>query len=75
MYISNLDLNQRNKRRSLREFYWEVRTEQMPRWGVFSTVGRPAPQELVKKVQKSLRALESASIEKDKREQELKHIR
>lgn len=44
----------------------------MPSW--FKTVGRPAPQELVKKVQKSLKALESTNLEKDKREQELKHI-
>ena len=47
----------------------------MPRWGVFSTVGRPAPQELVKKVQKSIKQLENTQLEKDKREQELKHIR
>lgn len=46
----------------------------MPRWGVFSTVGRPAPQELVKKVQKSIKQLENTQLEKDKREQELKHI-
>jgi len=46
----------------------------MPNWGKVFVTGRPAPQELVKKIQKSLKVI-SSTDSAEKREQELKHIR
>lgn len=45
----------------------------MPNWGKVFVTGRPAPQELVKKIQKSLKVI-SSTDSAEKREQELKHI-
>ena len=47
----------------------------MKKWGQVFTTGRSNPQELVKKIQKSLKIISTESLAQDKKDQELKHIR
>lgn len=46
----------------------------MKKWGNVFTTGRSNPQELVKKIQKSLKIISTESLAQDKKDQELKHI-
>jgi len=47
----------------------------MKKWGHVFTTGRSNPQELVKKIQKSLKIISTEPLAQDKKDQELKHIR